>query len=168
VTVCDSVRALRQSVFWEAPAGVGFSYCNGGSCPAWNDTNTAVDNANFLCEFFALYPEYAGRDFYLTGESCRLSHNGSGSRTDWRDSCCCLYMHCIEHYLAMYLCFWCLDADAGVYIPTVTLEIMKRKCPRPINLKGMAIGNGTPASKLQLDTSPYGCTYLSWCGTGLI
>ena len=66
-----------KSVFWEAPAGVGFSYCNGGSSPAWNDTNTAVDNANFLCEFFALYPEYAGRDFYLTGESCTLPQSHS-------------------------------------------------------------------------------------------
>jgi hypothetical protein len=51
---------------------VGFSYCSGSTgCPAWNDTNTAVDNANFLCEFFALYPEFADRDFYLTGESCK-------------------------------------------------------------------------------------------------
>lgn len=59
---------------------MGFSYCTGGTCPAWNDTNTAVDNANFLCEFFALYPEYAGRDFYLTGESCTLPHSRSCSR----------------------------------------------------------------------------------------
>ena len=39
--------------------------------------------------------------------------------------------------------------SAGVYIPTVTLEIMKRKCPRPINLKGMAIGNGAAHSPPQ-------------------
>ena len=36
-----------------------------------------------------------------------------------------------------------------MYIPTVTLEIMKRKCPRPINLKGMAIGNGAAHSPPQ-------------------
>ena len=69
MNVCVAVK----TVFWEAPAGVGFSYCSGGICPAWNDTNTAVDNANFLCEFFALYPEYADRDFYLTGESCKIT-----------------------------------------------------------------------------------------------
>ena len=61
--------SIASMIFWEAPAGVGFSYCSSGHCPAWNDTSTAVDNANFLCEFFALYPEYAGRDFFLTGES---------------------------------------------------------------------------------------------------
>ena len=55
--------AAASMLFWEAPAGVGFSYCDEaqGLCPHWNDTTTAVDNANFLCEFFALYPEFADR-----------------------------------------------------------------------------------------------------------
>ena len=90
-------------LYWEAPAGVGFSGCDGGQCPQYNDTTSAIYNAQFLCSFFAAYPEYASNDFYLAGESY-----------------------------------------AGVYIPTLVLQIMQGApaCTASINLKGLAIGNG--------------------------
>merc|ERR1719174_527884 len=55
-------------IFLESPAGVGFSYCDYDGCSA-NDTSTAIDNHNVLKGFFEGFPEYAGNDFYITGES---------------------------------------------------------------------------------------------------
>ena len=56
----------------EAPGGVGFSYCEaqktGGHC-AWTDKTTAAANANAVRDFFAKFPELAGNDFFITGES---------------------------------------------------------------------------------------------------
>jgi carboxypeptidase C (cathepsin A) len=34
-----------------------------------NDTQTADDNFAFLQWFFTSYPEFAGNDFYISGES---------------------------------------------------------------------------------------------------
>ncbi|RHY61235.1 hypothetical protein DYB30_009004 [Aphanomyces astaci] len=55
-------------VFLESPAGVGFSQ------PVLNDTdyndNFTTDRAyEFLDEFYAKYPRYKNREFYITGES---------------------------------------------------------------------------------------------------
>jgi carboxypeptidase C (cathepsin A) len=50
----------------DSPPPVGFSYCtqygpaaNGTSCGAWNDTLTAEANANFIINWFKMFPEYA-------------------------------------------------------------------------------------------------------------
>ena len=58
-------------LFWEAPAGVGFSYCDGAAsgCPAWNDTTSATEQASFICKWFEAFPEFAGNDFFIAGES---------------------------------------------------------------------------------------------------
>jgi len=54
-------------LYIEAPVGVGFSY---SPYPyVSNDTGTAMDNYNFLMEFMNEFPEYKGRDFWITGES---------------------------------------------------------------------------------------------------
>ncbi|RHY85310.1 hypothetical protein DYB35_013892 [Aphanomyces astaci] len=55
-------------VFLESPAGVGFSQ------PVLNDTDYnddfTTDRAyEFLVEFYAKYPRYKNREFYITGES---------------------------------------------------------------------------------------------------
>lgn len=55
-------------LFWEAPAGVGFSYCD-GECPHWNDTTAAQDNAAFICGFFEKFPNLRHHDFFVAGES---------------------------------------------------------------------------------------------------
>lgn len=62
-------------LFVSAPAGVSFSYCS-EECIPWNDTTSAIDNHDFLQQFFLAYPEYQSNDFYITGlESARaLSH----------------------------------------------------------------------------------------------
>ena len=115
---------VANMLFWEAPSGVGFSYCdnddhdknknnkNGGgsgsssSCPAWNDTTSAAEQASFICDWFAAFPEYQANDFFLVGESY-----------------------------------------AGVYIPTTAYELLANGCPSSsgavkVNLKGVAVGNG--------------------------
>lgn len=143
--------AAASMLFWEAPAGVGFSYCDGaqGLCPHWNDTTTAVDNANFLCEFFALYPEFADRFEQppfrpaipprLPAALSRPRHRGSRARTGRERTDLTNAARWGAAGRDFYLTG---ESYAGVYIPTVTLELMKRTCPRPVNLKGMAIGNG--------------------------
>ena len=59
------------TVVWiEQPAGVGFSYSSQPSdYDAYDDASAALDNAAFLTAFFAMYPQYAKLDLYLTSES---------------------------------------------------------------------------------------------------
>jgi len=77
-----------------------------------DDDEVAQNNYNALVDFFAKFPEYAKNDFYITGESY-----------------------------------------GGIYIPTLSIKILEQKNMKlkvhqvqspnpPINLKGMAIGNG--------------------------
>lgn len=77
-----------------------------------DDDEVATNNYNALVDFFTKFPEYAKNDFYITGESY-----------------------------------------GGIYIPTLSIKILEAKYLKlkvnqvqspnpPINLKGMAIGNG--------------------------
>ena len=51
----------------ESPAGVGFSYSTNPQVDYIIDDNqTALDNYNFLVNFFANYSEYKANDFYVT------------------------------------------------------------------------------------------------------
>jgi len=52
----------------EAPAGVGFSYSNDSSF-APGDHSAAQDNFQFIKGFFQRFPEYAGRTYWVSGES---------------------------------------------------------------------------------------------------
>jgi serine carboxypeptidase-like clade 2 len=102
-------------LFFESPAGVGFSYYTGDQ-PVWNDVNTGSDNYEALKVFddiniFKLwfsdqyFSDYKGRDFFITGES----------------------------YAGMYIPYTAkaiLDGNAGVPVAD------------QIKLKGIAIGNG--------------------------
>ena len=64
----SSWTGIANMLFWEAPSGVGFSYCDAG-CPSWNDTTSAQEQASFICEWLAAFPEYQSNDFFITGES---------------------------------------------------------------------------------------------------
>jgi hypothetical protein len=115
-------QAAANMIFLESPAGVGFSYCDYDPCTA-NDTSTAVDNHHALLEFFKGFPEYAANEFFITGESY-----------------------------------------AGIYIPTLAEQIMeaadayaraasdaeRSQLAAPINLVGMAVGNGCWGSQVGL------------------
>jgi len=58
------------NVIWlESPAGVGFSYSNTTTDYTVGDERTSDDIYTFLQNFFKLYPQYMGRDFWVTGES---------------------------------------------------------------------------------------------------
>lgn len=57
-------------LYLESPAGVGFSYSTNKSFYSnVNDELTARDNLVFLQRWFLEFPQYANRDFYITGES---------------------------------------------------------------------------------------------------
>lgn len=57
-------------LFLESPAGVGFSYTNtSADLTNSGDKATAIDNIAFLENWFERFPEYKGRDFYISGES---------------------------------------------------------------------------------------------------
>ncbi|KAL4607428.1 hypothetical protein ACB092_09G173400 [Castanea dentata] len=57
-------------LYLESPAGVGFSYsANKSFYTHVNDEITARDNLIFLQRWFAKYPEYRDRDFFIAGVS---------------------------------------------------------------------------------------------------
>lgn len=56
-------------LFIEAPAGVGFSYSTNKTDYVTNDLQTAKDNYDFLVNWMEKFPEFKGRDLWLTGES---------------------------------------------------------------------------------------------------
>lgn len=59
------------------PPPIGFSYCepagptaNGTSCGDWNDDLVAKANHKFLVAWMDEFKDFAGREMYLSGESC--------------------------------------------------------------------------------------------------
>jgi serine carboxypeptidase-like clade 2 len=57
-------------LFVDSPVGVGYSYSNTSSDILTNgDQRTAEDSLGFLLNWFERFPQYKGRDFYITGES---------------------------------------------------------------------------------------------------
>jgi carboxypeptidase C (cathepsin A) len=56
-------------LYFESPAGVGFSYPNSRSGLTTNDSETANDNYEALTKFFNAYSEYISNELFLTGES---------------------------------------------------------------------------------------------------
>ncbi|KAI3771914.1 hypothetical protein L6452_03086 [Arctium lappa] len=61
---------VANLLFLDSPVGVGYSYSNTSSDIFSNgDKRTAADSLEFLLNWFERFPEYKGRDFYITGES---------------------------------------------------------------------------------------------------
>lgn len=56
-------------LFLDSPAGVGWSFSNTSEDLVTNDVATAQDNFLFLQNWFEAFPEYKGRNLYITGES---------------------------------------------------------------------------------------------------
>ena len=57
-------------LFIEAPAGVGYSYCDKDAvCEDFDDFNSSLDNLDAMLSFFKKFPEYAKHKLYLSGES---------------------------------------------------------------------------------------------------
>ncbi|KAL2455853.1 Serine carboxypeptidase-like 29 [Abeliophyllum distichum] len=66
----NSWNKAANILFLDSPVGVGFSYSNVTNDQLNNgDKRTAADNLEFLLQWFKLFPQYKGRDFYITGES---------------------------------------------------------------------------------------------------
>eukprot|EP00475_Leptophrys_vorax_P004183 TRINITY_DN124_c0_g1_i1.p1 TRINITY_DN124_c0_g1~~TRINITY_DN124_c0_g1_i1.p1 ORF type:complete len:512 (-),score=122.40 TRINITY_DN124_c0_g1_i1:69-1418(-) len=58
------------NVLWlEQPAGVGFSYSKTAADYNTNDTQAASDNYKFIQNWLKAFPQFQGRDLWLTGES---------------------------------------------------------------------------------------------------
>lgn len=57
-------------LFIDSPVGVGYSYSNTSSDHQNNgDKRTAADSLSFLLKWVERFPQYKGRDLYITGES---------------------------------------------------------------------------------------------------
>lgn len=56
-------------IFVESPSGVGFSYSNTAADYNTGDAQTTGDLVAFMHQFLLTYPQYQGRDFWITGES---------------------------------------------------------------------------------------------------
>jgi serine carboxypeptidase-like clade 2 len=59
---------IANVIYIDSPAGVGFSV-DTPIPTVWNDNLTAQMTFQFLQRWLSAYPEYDGRDFYITGES---------------------------------------------------------------------------------------------------
>ena len=61
---------MANVLFLESPTGVGFSFSrNASDYDTEGDHRTAEDTYVFLVKWLERFPEYKGRDFYITGES---------------------------------------------------------------------------------------------------
>ncbi|KAM7303139.1 hypothetical protein ISCGN_018647 [Ixodes scapularis] len=62
--------ARRYSMLYvDNPVGVGFSFTQQDRGYAHNESDVGRDLFEALQQFFTLFPEYVGNDFYATGES---------------------------------------------------------------------------------------------------
>lgn len=66
-----SWNKAANMLYLESPGDVGFSYINSGlkDDQFVSDDTVAKDNLNALLSFLTKFPEYKGRDFFITGES---------------------------------------------------------------------------------------------------
>eukprot|EP00339_Tiarina_fusa_P010167 CAMPEP_0117023382 /NCGR_PEP_ID=MMETSP0472-20121206/17459_1 /TAXON_ID=693140 ORGANISM="Tiarina fusus, Strain LIS" /NCGR_SAMPLE_ID=MMETSP0472 /ASSEMBLY_ACC=CAM_ASM_000603 /LENGTH=461 /DNA_ID=CAMNT_0004729489 /DNA_START=18 /DNA_END=1403 /DNA_ORIENTATION=+ len=64
-----SWNKIANIIYLEAPIGVGFSYSDDKLEYITNDNKTAIQNYQFLMNWFEMFPEYKANDFYITGES---------------------------------------------------------------------------------------------------
>ncbi|CDP02851.1 unnamed protein product [Coffea canephora] len=65
-----SWNQAANMLFLDSPVGVGYSYSNTPSDHLNNgDLRTAADSHAFLLKWFDRFPQYKGRDFYISGES---------------------------------------------------------------------------------------------------
>ncbi|XP_050272370.1 serine carboxypeptidase II-2 [Quercus robur] len=65
-----SWNQVANLIFLDSPVGVGFSYSNTSSDVLNNgDKRTAEDSLAFLLKWLERFPQFKGRDFYITGES---------------------------------------------------------------------------------------------------
>ncbi|PRQ46074.1 putative carboxypeptidase D [Rosa chinensis] len=65
-----SWNQVANILFIDSPVGVGFSYSNTSSDLLSNgDKRTAKDSLAFLLKWLERFPQYIGREFYITGES---------------------------------------------------------------------------------------------------
>ena len=65
---------LGDLLIFEAPAPVGFSYCedptaDGFSCGDWTDELAAENNLKAMQAFYEKFPELKSKELYLSGES---------------------------------------------------------------------------------------------------
>jgi len=56
-------------IFVDVPIGAGFSFTNTTSGLATNTSQMASQVSKFLDQFFLLFPEFKGNDFYIVGKS---------------------------------------------------------------------------------------------------
>ncbi|KAI3909716.1 hypothetical protein MKW98_014133 [Papaver atlanticum] len=65
-----SWNQVANGLFLDSPVGVGFSYSNKSEDLLNNgDASTAEDSLAFLSNWLERFPQYKGREFYLSGES---------------------------------------------------------------------------------------------------
>lgn len=65
-----SWNQVANILFLDSPVGVGYSYSNTSSDILNNgDKRTAADSLAFLLKWLERFPQFKGRDFYITGES---------------------------------------------------------------------------------------------------
>lgn len=60
---------VSNIIFLDQPVGTGFSYTNNSKDYVKDSKGAGEDVWDFMQAFLRAYPEYAGRPFFVTGES---------------------------------------------------------------------------------------------------
>jgi serine carboxypeptidase-like clade 2 len=126
--------AAANIIFLESPAFVGFSYSNTSADLVVGDQRTAQDSLQFLLGFFKRFPAYAGRPFWVAGES----YGGvwPAPHAPW-----VMYAP-LERSACRFP--WSCVLRAGHYVPSLALAISdydKAGNGPAINLQGFLAGN---------------------------
>jgi hypothetical protein len=142
-----SWNLFSNSLFIEAPAGVGFSYCDTPDGCVHNDTATAADNLKSLEIFFAGFPEYKANDFWITGES----YAGVSTRAELPFT--------VPAPLSTLTVLARVSADRAphppqIYVPSLAYDVVTSGSS--INLKGIMVGNGCLGNTVGVCGSFYG------------
>jgi serine carboxypeptidase-like clade 2 len=97
-----SWTSIANIVYLEQPAFVGWSYSNTSSDRNTGDAQATADNVKFINGFLDLYPDFAGRDTWFTGESY------GGTRET----------------VARFVFFFIIFFVSGFYVPSLTAALL--------------------------------------------
>jgi len=134
---------VANVIFIEQPAGVGFSWSADSDDYTVGDSQAAEDVYQFLLGFTARYPQYAGRELYLSGESygtcAPLSHI-------IRDVPRCAATSKFTPISPLHI-----TLTGGHYVPTEAAAIVRGNAaginPK-LNLQGFLVGNAWTVAEL--------------------
>jgi carboxypeptidase C (cathepsin A) len=146
-------NTIANTLYVEAPAGVGFSFSNNPQDYTVGDWRTAQDNYLTIQQFLIRFPHLQNNDFFISAES----YGGRGREKKEKNIkyrkknkqkntiCVILYFNFCSHLCLDFSFFFLIYL--GHYVPTLAQAILRNNAdpstPPPLvsNFKGFFLGN---------------------------